>query len=1000
MDFNKSLFCPKFNLLSILLSINLLRIDRKNWIDIESEMSESTDASTALKAQLMRNALAGARARIMAQSFTRWRVTANFLSEIAKAPQEGLKMHLMEYKYKFNALNKKMESYEREVNAARSELARQEISMAQERRSLLEQIEIARREGGGAAPDGDDAASLSWLNKVSERSLAERTRQALFGRMHRFGSNRAQIKQSAERVLAAMDDTNAVAVVEEPLPSSPAPVQPDSISRNSIGSRPGHGSLRLSSSPSVQSNQGGTPTRAVSMRGGDLKTASANASPAPNTASTPSGPSQPQDVEIEMEEYIVAQRNVIAYLTLKNALRTLADHSSVPDVRKAFYKWMSISFVMVKGALASKAAEVDSWKLHYETYEGQMKEHWEKTETYTKSLTEELNARTIEYEEAKKQLEEAASERDEVASKLNALEQQTASNVETSAANGELENKIVELNKALDVERRQSFVSGQSLVEASKALAEEKRRNNEKAELISKLTVAISGLGSNANAPGDASSSAQTSGDQMLLAEDEQFYSWMTPNSKSSAIDSLKLLSLRPSDAGRKSSTKPKERGRSRSMYVTTKEAEPLFTSSSMRRSSISGSEESGVDKLPPLPPSEPSDFSRASSLSASVDSFDVPGASKQDINSVVFNPDIESAMNSKILTPNSRPAGRRSLLAGTESSSAQSRAAPSTPVAEASTPRRSSASAVPLTTPPRSESKPAALSKQQSKSKVSGTAPERTRNQGLQTADDFESSLEDVWRTISSTKVDSTPMSTNVRVAVRMRPLNARETEMGSQRVVSMEGNTVRLIEDMNTGTDHQFSYDFCFDASELNESKSTAGAQKMVFDRLGMEVLSHAWSGYNACLFAYGQTGSGKSYSMMGNATDAGIIPRVCRALFYMISRQGDSDNESGIEPRHISVEADYLEIYNENIRDLLDSTRNNLRVREHPTTGVFVENLSSCAVESYEDVEDLLAMGLEQRTTAATNMNSESSRSHSVFTISIRSSGYDENGNLSQK
>ena len=76
-------------------------------------------------------------------------------------------------------------------------------------------------------------------------------------------------------------------------------------------------------------------------------------------------------------------------------------------------------------------------------------------------------------------------------------------------------------------------------------------------------------------------------------------------------------------------------------------------------------------------------------------------------------------------------------------------------------------------------------------------------------------------------------------------------------------------------------------------------------------------------------------------------------------------------------------------QNIRDLLDPTRVNLRVREHPTTGVFVENLSSCAVECYKDVQDLLEMGLEQRTTAATNMNSESSRSHSVFTISVRSS-----------
>ena len=133
-------------------------------------------------------------------------------------------------------------------------------------------------------------------------------------------------------------------------------------------------------------------------------------------------------------------------------------------------------------------------------------------------------------------------------------------------------------------------------------------------------------------------------------------------------------------------------------------------------------------------------------------------------------------------------------------------------------------------------------------------------------------------------------------------------------------------------------------------------------------------------------GQTGSGKSYSMMGTPADAGLIPRVCRALFYMIGRQTEEEaqhhsstcsSSSSMERRGFSVEASYLEIYNEHIRDLLDPSRSNLRVREHPTTGVFVENLSSCAVECYKDVEDLLEMGLEQRTTAATNMNRESSR-----------------------
>ncbi|CAM9254632.1 unnamed protein product, partial [Ectocarpus fasciculatus] len=236
----------------------------------------------------------------------------------------------------------------------------------------------------------------------------------------------------------------------------------------------------------------------------------------------------------------------------------------------------------------------------------------------------------------------------------------------------------------------------------------------------------------------------------------------------------------------------------------------------------------------------------------------------------------------------------------------------------------------------------------------------------------------------------DSKAVASNVRVAIRMRPLNSKENGMSASKVVRMSsGKNVTVSQDGTGISENSFSYDFCFDASE-DEGSDSAGSQKVVFEKLGMEVLAHAWHGYNACLFAYGQTGSGKSYSMMGTANDTGIIPRVCRALFYMIIRQTEehSSVSAGAEKRGFSVEASYLEIYNENIRDLLDPARVNLKVREHPTTGVFVENLSSCAVECYKDVEDLLEMGLEQRTTAATNMNRESSRSHSVFTLSIRS------------
>ena len=252
------------------------------------------------------------------------------------------------------------------------------------------------------------------------------------------------------------------------------------------------------------------------------------------------------------------------------------------------------------------------------------------------------------------------------------------------------------------------------------------------------------------------------------------------------------------------------------------------------------------------------------------------------------------------------------------------------------------------------------------------------------------------IWKIISQQTESSLQSSgsTNVRVAIRMRPLNQREVDLHSSLCVSILNGMDLIIKDDETTIENKFSFDFCFDAKCSDAREPFAGNQQQVFDKLGLEVLTNAWNGYNASLFAYGQTGSGKSYSMMGSDDDPGIIPRVCMALFYLIRRHyetvaSDINAGSNIEPsdRQYSVEASYLEIYNERIRDLLDPSRTNLRVREHPQTGVFVENLSTCAVESYKDVCDLLEMGLEQRTTASTNMNSESSRSHSVFTIVIR-------------
>lgn len=127
-------------------------------------------------------------------------------------------------------------------------------------------------------------------------------------------------------------------------------------------------------------------------------------------------------------------------------------------------------------------------------------------------------------------------------------------------------------------------------------------------------------------------------------------------------------------------------------------------------------------------------------------------------------------------------------------------------------------------------------------------------------------------------------------------------------------------------------------------------------------------------------GQTGSGKSYSMMGYGEDKGIIPRTCYELF-------DRVKEKKTTTLDFQVEVSYIEIYNEKVRDLLNpQNKSNLKVREHPVLGPYVQDLSRLAVNSFEDIDRLFDEGNKARTVAATNMNETSSRSHAVFTIFV--------------
>ncbi|XP_008405941.1 kinesin-like protein KIF1A isoform X14 [Poecilia reticulata] len=236
-----------------------------------------------------------------------------------------------------------------------------------------------------------------------------------------------------------------------------------------------------------------------------------------------------------------------------------------------------------------------------------------------------------------------------------------------------------------------------------------------------------------------------------------------------------------------------------------------------------------------------------------------------------------------------------------------------------------------------------------------------------------------------------------SVKVAVRVRPFNSRETEKESKCIIQMSGNTTTIINPKQAKDNKSFNFDYSYWSHTSPEDINYA-SQMRVYKDIGEEMLLHAFEGYNVCIFAYGQTGAGKSYTMMGKQDvkdQQGIIPLLCEDLFTKIN--DNTDNSLSY-----SVEVSYMEIYCERVRDLLNpKNKGNLRVREHPLMGPYVEDLSKLAVTSYNDIQDLMDSGNKARTVAATNMNETSSRSHAVFNIIFTQKRFDaETDNTSEK
>mmetsp|Transcript_105405 Transcript_105405/g.187452 ORF Transcript_105405/g.187452 Transcript_105405/m.187452 type:complete len:955 (+) Transcript_105405:23-2887(+) len=221
--------------------------------------------------------------------------------------------------------------------------------------------------------------------------------------------------------------------------------------------------------------------------------------------------------------------------------------------------------------------------------------------------------------------------------------------------------------------------------------------------------------------------------------------------------------------------------------------------------------------------------------------------------------------------------------------------------------------------------------------------------------------------------------MSESIRVAIRVRPLNSSE---GSVSAVSLSSSTPAVYVKALDNQIKTFAFDCCFSPS--------SGSQGKVYADFCSDLVASALDGYNSCLFAYGQTGAGKSYTMMGYGDDPGVTPRAVEKIF----EQKEKIKASG---RELRVWASFVEIYNEQIRDLLDpgGSKNplpgghpaSLRVMDHPELGVILPGLVEAPCQTASEIRRLIKFGLKKRVVSVTVMNNSSSRSHAVFVIKVQ-------------
>ncbi|KAM9312446.1 kinesin-like protein KIF21A isoform 1-T1 [Gastrophryne carolinensis] len=226
-----------------------------------------------------------------------------------------------------------------------------------------------------------------------------------------------------------------------------------------------------------------------------------------------------------------------------------------------------------------------------------------------------------------------------------------------------------------------------------------------------------------------------------------------------------------------------------------------------------------------------------------------------------------------------------------------------------------------------------------------------------------------------------------SVRVALRIRPQLAKEKIEGCHICTSVTPGEPQVF----LGKDKAFTFDYVFDLDSRQDD---------IYNQCTEKLIEGCFEGYNATVFAYGQTGAGKTYTM-GTGFDVniteeeqGIIPRAVKHLFKIIEEKKQAALEQNLPPPDFKVNAQFLELYNEEILDLFDTTRDlesrnkksNIKIHEDSTGGIYTVGVTTRNVASEAEMLQCLKLGALSRTTASTQMNVQSSRSHAIFTIHL--------------